>query len=73
MLSSSLFPPVTRRALSTQLTLTGKKKKKKVSEDLWAQNDSGVEMLGDCYLEEGGFVFLDLTRYSPCSFAPLLH
>lgn len=71
MLSNSLFPPVTRRALSTQLTLTGKKKT--VSEDLWAQNDSGVEMLGDCYLEEGGFVFLDLTRYSPCSFAPLLH
>ena len=71
MLSNSLFPPVTRRALSKQLTLT--EKKKKVSEDLWAQNDSGAEMLWDCYLEEGGFVFLDLTRYSPCSFAPLLH
>ena len=72
MLSNSVFPPVTRRALSTKLTLT-EKKKKKVSEDLWVQNEPGVEMLWDCYLEEGCFVFLDLTLYSPFSFASLLH
>lgn len=71
MLSNSVFPPVTRHALSTKLTLT--EKKKKVNEDLWVQNESGVEMLWDCYLEQGCFVFLDLTLYSPFSFAPLLH